>query len=393
MTTQAVPTADRTLTDWTALARELGPRFAARAAGHDATDSFVADNYRDLRQHRVFSAGVPADLGGGGASYPALCATVRVLGQHCGSTALALAMHTHQVAIAAWRWRHEGDAMEPLLRRVAEQEAVLVTSGGSDWLAGSGRAEKVEGGYRVTGRKIFASGAPVGDLFMTMAVHDDPEGGPTVLHFAIPFDAPGLAVQDTWRTLGMRGTGSHDIVLDGVFVPDAAVGLRRAPHRWEPWHVVAMHVEPLIFSVYVGIAEAARALALRQASRRRHEAGTQELVGRMENELATARMALRHMTDAAAGGRPGIETTNEVMIGRTVAGRAAIRTVEAAMEVASGAGFYRDLGLERLFRDVQGARYHHLREGAQQTYAGRVALGLDVNGSNPTGDARKEQAT
>jgi acyl-CoA dehydrogenase len=104
-------------------------------------------------------------------------------------------------------------------------------------------------------------------------------------------------------------------------------------------------------------------------------------------------MALRHMTDAAAGGRPGIDTTNEVMIGRTVAGRAAIRTVEAAMEVASGAGFYRDLGLERLFRDVQGARYHHLRESAQQTYAGRVALGLDVNGSNPTGDARKEQTT
>jgi alkylation response protein AidB-like acyl-CoA dehydrogenase len=393
MTTQAVPTADRTLTDWTALARELGPRFAARAAGHDATDSFVADNYRDLREHRVFSAGVPADLGGGGASYPALCAMLRVLGQHCGSTALALAMHTHQVAIAAWRWRHEGGAMELLLRRVAEQEAVLVTSGGSDWLAGSGRAEKVEGGYRVTGRKIFASGAPAGDLFMTMAVHDDPEGGPTVLHVAIPLDAPGLAVQDTWRTLGMRGTGSHDIVLDGVFVPDAAVGLRRTPHRWEPWHVVAMHVEPLIFSVYVGIAEAARALALRQAARRGHEAGTQELVGRMENELATARMALRHMTDAAAGGRPGIETTNEVMIGRTVAGRAAIRTVEAAMEVASGAGFYRDLGLERLFRDVQGARYHHLRESAQQTYAGRVALGLDVNGSNPTGDARKEQTT
>jgi alkylation response protein AidB-like acyl-CoA dehydrogenase len=175
-----------------------------------------------------------------------------------------------------------------------------------------------------------------------VAVHDDPEHGPAVLHFAIPFDAPGLAVQDTWRTLGMRGTGSHHIVLDGVFVRDAAVGVRRAPHRWEPWHVVAMHVEPLIFSVHVGIAEAARALALRQAARRRHEAGTQELVGRMENELATARMALRHMTDAAAGGRPGIDTTNEVMIGRTVAGRAAIRTVEAVMEVASGAGFYRD---------------------------------------------------
>ena len=229
-----MPTNDRVLADWAALARELGPRFAARAAAHDAADSFVADNYRDLRERRVFSAGVPAELGGGGASHAELCAMLRVLGQHCGSTALALAMHTHQVAIAAWRWRHEGAPMEPLLRRVADQEPILVTSGGSDWLAGSGRAEKVEGGYRVTGRKVFASGAPAGDLFMTMAIHDDPEAGPTVLHFAIPFDAPGLEVKDTWRTLGMRGTGSHDVVLDGVFVPDAAIGVRRPAGRWGP---------------------------------------------------------------------------------------------------------------------------------------------------------------
>jgi acyl-CoA dehydrogenase len=99
------------------------------------------------------------------------------------------------------------------------------------------------------------------------------------------------------------------------------------------------------------------------------------------------------MIEAAASGRPGVETTNDVMIGRAVAGRAAIRTVEAAMELASGAGFYRNLGLERLFRDVQGARYHALRGSAQLTYAGRVALGLDVNGPNSTGEVRKEQAT
>ena len=394
MTMQTMPTNDRVLSDWAALARDLGPRFAARASSHDATDSFVADNYRDLRERRVFSAGVPAELGGGGASHAELCALVRGLGQHCGSTALALAMHTHQVAIAAWRWRHEDGAMELLLRRVAEQETILVTSGGSDWLAGSGRAEKVPGGFRITGRKVFASGAPAGDLFMTMAVHDDPEGGPTVLHFAVPLDTPGLEIKDTWHTLGMRGTGSHDIVLDGVFVPDAAIGLHRPPGRWGPaWHVVTMHALPLILSVYVGIAEAARALAIRVAAKRGHDAGTQELVGRLENELATARMALRQMIDAAAAGRPGVETTNEVLIGRVVAGQAAIRTVEVAMEVASGAGFYRDLGLERLFRDVQGARYHPVRGSAQLIYAGRVALGLDVNGPDSSGDARKEQTT
>jgi acyl-CoA dehydrogenase len=155
--------------------------------------------------------------------------------------------------------------------------------------------------------------------------------------------------------------------------------------------VVATLALPLIYAVYVGIAEGARALAIRQAAGRAHAADTLEQVGRMENELAIARMALRQMIDAAACGRVGSETTNEVLIGRAVVGPAAIRTVEIAMEVASGAGFYRNLGLERLFRDVQGARYHPVRGNAQLLFAARVALGLDVNGPDSTRAARKER--
>lgn len=384
MSTHAASTHDRALSAWTSVADALGPRFAARAPAHDAADSFVAENYRDLRAHRVFSAGVPAELGGGGAALAELSALLRGLARHCGSTALALAMHTHQVAIAAFRWRHESGAGEALLRRVAADELVLVSSGGSDWLAGSGRAERVEGGYRVSGRKVFASGVPLGDLFMTMAVYDDPAAGPTVLHFAIPLDARGVAVQDTWHTLGMRGTGSHDVMLESVFVPDGAIGLRRPAGRWSPaWHVVVAHALPLILSVYVGVAEGARGIALRQAASRRHDPVIQDVVGRMETELATARMALHHMLAAATAGGLGIETTNDVLIGRVVAGPAAIRAVEAAMELAGGAGFYRDQHIERLFRDVQGARYHPPRGVDQRRYAGRLALGLGVDDSPP----------
>jgi alkylation response protein AidB-like acyl-CoA dehydrogenase len=376
----SAPPDDRVRADWVGVARSLGPRFAARAALHDADDTFVAENYAELREHRVFSAGVPAELGGGGASHGELCEMLRTLAQHCSSTALALAMHTHQVAIPAWRWRHDDRVIEPLLRRIAAEELILVTSGGSDWLAGSGRAEKVEGGYRVSGRKVFASGSPAADLFMTMAVHDDPAVGPTVLHFAIPFSAPGVKLQDNWRTLGMRGTGSNDVVLDGVFVPDAAIGLRRPAGRWSPpWHVVVTVALPLINAVYVGVAEAAAALALRDAqARRRHDDATQEAVGVMQTELAAARIAHRHMV-AAASGPVGHETTNEILVGRTLVAEAAVRTVEAAMAVAAGAGFFRALGLERLFRDVQAARYHPLRPHAQRRYTGRLALGLDVD--------------
>ena len=366
---------------WVAVVRQLGPAFAARAAAHDADDSFVADNYAELRAHHVFSAGVPAELGGGGASHAELADVLRVLATYCSSTALALSMHTHQVLIPTWRWRHQQAPVEPFLRRVAAEELVLVSSGGSDWVAGSGTAEKVDGGYRITGRKVFGSGAPAGDLLMTMAIYADPTAGPTVLHFAIPLSAPGVKVQDTWRTLGMRGTGSHDTVLDGVFVPDAAVGVRRPAGQWSlPMHVTAAIALPLIYSVYVGVAEAARALALEVATKRRDDPTIQRLVGEMENELMAARLALRHMLDVAARGPMGAETTGQVLAGRTLVANAAIKTVERAMEAAGGAGFYRGLGLERLFRDVQGARYHQVREPAQLLYTGRLALGLDVNG-------------
>ena len=368
-------------TDWVALAHALGPRFDERAAAHDANDTFVTTNYAELKEHRVFSAGVPSELGGGGASHAELSEMLRTFAHYCSSTALALSMHTHLVATAAWRWRHEDAPVEPLLRRVAAEQLVLVSTGASDFLPGSGTARKVDGGYLVTARKIFGSGSPAGSLLMTMAIHDDPKDGPTVLHIAVPLEATGVKILDNWRTLGMRATGSNDIVLESVFVPDAAVGARRKPGVWSPvFYVICTIAFPLVFSVYVGIAESARRLALREAAKKAKDPSVQTLVGEMENELATARMALRHMIDAAATSSIGAETTNEVLIGRTLAGQAAIRTVAKAMEVVGGASFFRALGLERLFRDVQGARFHPLQEKPQVIYSGRLALGLDVNG-------------
>src|SRR5881296_1158714 len=165
---ETVPTDRASRIDWVAVAAELAPAFAARAAGHDADDTFVTENYADLRRRRVFSAAVPAELGGGGASHAEMCEVLRTLAHACSSTALALSMHTHQVLIPVWRWRQERAPVEPFLRRVAAEELVIATSGGSDWLTGSGRADKVESGYRVSGRKIIASGSPAADIFTTM---------------------------------------------------------------------------------------------------------------------------------------------------------------------------------------------------------------------------------
>src|SRR5262245_1753243 len=369
-----------TSSEWVALAHRLGPRFAECAGPHDADDSFVAENYAELKQARVFSAHVPVELGGGGASHEEICAFLRALARYCGSTALAFSMHTHQVATAVWRWRHDGAPVEPLLRRVAAEELVLVGSGGSDWLAGSGTAVRVEGGYRVSARKIFSSGCPSGDLLITSAVYDDPKDGPTVLHFPLPLREQGVKILDTWHTMGMRATGSHDVQIDQVFVPDAAIGVRRAQGKWHHlFHLTVLLALPIIYAVYVGVAEAARDLAVREAAKKRNDPDVIALVGEMDTELATARLALGAMIEHAAHDKPEPQTTNDNLIGRTLAGRAALRTVEKAMEVVGGASFYRKLGLERLLRDIQGARYHPLQEKRQLRYTGRLALGLDID--------------
>ena len=363
------------------LMHELGPEFAARAARCDDEDLFVAENYVALKKHGVLTAGLPAELGGGGAEHRELGEMLRVLARYCGSTALALSMHTHQVATAVWRWRRDPPLVEALLQGVATKNLVLVSSGGSDWIAGSGKAERVEGGWHITARKIFASGVPVGDVLVTSAVWDDPQDGPTVLHFPLSLQAGGVTVLDTWRVLGMRGTGSHDIAIDGAFVPDAAIMMRRPQGKWHLlFHVISLLAIPLIYSVYFGIAEAARDIALERARSRRDSQDVCYLVGEMDNELATARFAYQDMLEAAATAQPNQQTTNRVMTDRAILAGSAIRSVEKAMEVAGGAAFYRDLGLERRFRDVQAARFHPLQEKAQLRYAGRIALGLDIDG-------------
>jgi acyl-CoA dehydrogenase len=379
--TQLTP--QHTTRDWVDTARDLAARFAARARTADETDTFVTENYADLKAAGFFSAHVPAELGGGGASYTTLCAMVREIAKGCGATGLAFSMHSHQVAVAAWRWQNQKAPLEPLLRRIANEQIVILSSGGSDWLESGGKAERVEGGFKITARKGFASGAPAASLLMTSAVFDDPQAGPTVLHFGVPLKAEGVKLEETWRAMGMRGTGSHDIVLDGFFLADAAVGGKRPRGKWHMlFHIISKLAFPLIYSAYTGVAEAARDAAMAAAKTHGDSQDMHLRAGTVENTLMATQLAYQHMvdlgTDPAAA--PGPETTNRIFIARTLVAESATKTVEAALELVGGPGFRRDLPIERMFRDIQGARFHPLREDVQKRMAGRLALGRDIDG-------------
>ena len=361
--------------DAIAAARRIAETISARAGEFDEAGRFVAENYDLLKEEGLIEAGVPRELGGGGADVPELAEMLRIMARSCGSTALAFAMHTHQVAIPAWRWRHQKvAAVEPLLRRVAAEKLILLSSGGSDWIGGSGKAEKVDGGYRVNARKAFTSGAEAGNILMTGAIFEGEDGERSVIHFGAPMAAAQVRIEETWRTLGMRGTASNDVVLEDLFVPDASVSFTRKAAQWHPvFQIIATVAFPLIYAVYLGIAESARDIAVELAKGR--PGADASIAGRMETELRAAQLAHRWMLDVAAGGAATSESVNEVMIGRTLVARHAIETVELAMELAGGSSFYRATGLERRFRDIQGARFHPLQSGPQARYAGAMALG------------------
>jgi alkylation response protein AidB-like acyl-CoA dehydrogenase len=355
----------------------LGPKFLERAPAHDRDATFVSENYRELKEHRFFSAAVPAELGGGGLTHPEICHLLRELAHYCPATALALSMHTHLIAATVWRHQH-GMAGEALLRKVAATELVLVSTGAGDWIDSVGRAEAVAGGYRVSAVKRFCSGAPAGDLLITSAPFEDGQGG-QVLHFPVSMRAQGVSVRDDWDTLGMRATGSHTVELVDVFVPEESVALKRPRGQWHgSWNVVVGVAAPIYMAPYLGAAQQA-ALHARAALAKRAIDPLELLgLGEVENELTLAELAWQRMVELTNDYdiEPSLALTNRMLICKTLAAGAIVRCVEKALAVVGGSALFRLQGIERLLRDVQGAAFHPLPEKKQLVFTGRVALGL-----------------
>lgn len=358
---------------------EVGPQIGKDAAERDETDGFIGPNYDILREHKVFSALVPKDYGGGGVSHAEMCEFIRGLAHHCPSTALTLSMHQHLVSAAVANDR-AGRPGRALLDKVVAKELILISTGANDWLDSNGTVEKVDGGYRVTAFKPFASGSPKGNVLVTSAAYDDPDEGPQVLHFPVPLNSEGITIMDDWRTFGMRATGSQTVRLENVFVPDAAVALKRHRGGFHPAFAVILTVAlPLIMSAYVGTAEAAAKIARDRAKKRVGDPVTPYLVGEMENLLTTAQLAREDLIRLANNFdfTPTVELASKVLTRKTICANAVIVTAEKALEATGGASFYRKTGLERLLRDAHAGQFHPLPQKRQQLFTGRVSMGLD----------------
>ncbi|WP_405181348.1 acyl-CoA/acyl-ACP dehydrogenase [Nocardia sp. NBC_01377] len=372
MTTSTIP---ETTTDWTASARRIGENLRPGVAERDRTGEIDAAAFDRLREAGLAAALVPIEFGGGGATHREAGEILRELGRHDPSTAVTFAMHSHLVATQVWRHNHGADAT-PVFRKVADG-AILVSTGASDWVGSSGTAERVDGGYRVSARKSPASGCEVGTVLVTSIRWDDAPDGPRVLHCAVPMAAPGIRIEKTWDTLGLRATGSHSVVLEDVFVPDAAVSLIRPAELWPPLlNVVIGAAMPLVMAAYLGIADGAVELATALVAGR-----TDPHLCQLAGEMTNAHITAQDLVDAmfATSDNLGFANTDDhaarTLSRKTVAAENLIDTVRLAIETVGGVGYSRTCELEMRYRDVHGSLFHPLPRAKQTQFTGRVVLG------------------
>jgi alkylation response protein AidB-like acyl-CoA dehydrogenase len=396
---------DRCLSPHEARALELADRlatsFAERAGEHDRDASFPHENYEEMRRQGFLGLTVPEELGGMGAGLYEMCIALERLAGGCASTALAVTMHVSPLLQLASLWRADPQlgGIEETLREAAAGHVIFASMsaepGPSTLMTSLTTATPVDGGYRVTGKKIFGTESAICTHFSTMARLDDPERGDRVLFFRIPRSSAGLTFADTWDTLGMRGTQSNDWEMNDVFVPAEAVF-----HSYPVGHLDGKMLQtvwgtamPAFGSVYLGVAAAAldwcRDWAIQR--KRLHHPGVQARIARMEILLEAARATIRsHCLDMESAELPQID----VQMGMAKAGAVkyvatnnAIEIVDLAMQVAGGPGFYRRSPLERMYRDVRAGTVHPLNNLDTEELVGKTALGIEVAPAIPLAES------
>ena len=258
------------------LAAMLGrEKFAPRAAAHDRDATFPFDNYQDLRETGLLTICVPKAYGGLGADFATYVMVAAEIGRHCGATALSYNMHVSSCMWSGFiadaldmssEQRADHDANRALhYARIVQQGKVYSQPFSEGGAAAAGKApwgtlaKPVDGGYVVTGKKIFASLAGAADYYGVLCTLDKPgQGGGSQrdsLYLVVPADAPGVSVVGEWDPLGMRGTVSRTLLLQDVHVPHSA---RLMPEGLY-WQAAARypHMFATLSPTYMGIAQAA----------------------------------------------------------------------------------------------------------------------------------------
>lgn len=379
------------------LAGRLADDFALRAAAHDRDNSFPFENIEAMKQAGYTALVVPENHGGLGADLVDYLLCQERLAQGCGATALAINMHLFGIGSMVEQLASPERPEQGLFLDLVGRQRKIIGGGlsepesGGDWGLFSTKARRDGEAFVLNGRKVFTSLSPVVDFFMIMATVED-DGPLSSATFPVARNAPGLQLVETWDAMGMRATSSHDLILNDVRVPAAAISERRpvGPLGSEAVPLFAWF-ELSIAAVYTGVAIAAIdftrdfAQGFKPFTLQRPISflpGVQFAMAEAQALLAQSRALYLGTASDYLGNREsfaGESGLARLITAKYAAVNNAIRIVDYCMEIAGAHGFLRRSPLERMFRDVRAGVNHPLSNARAREFIGKSALSIPMN--------------
>ncbi len=382
--------------DGPVLPQDILDRCRERAPGYDAENRFFFEDFEELKEAGYTRLNVPKELGGLGRSLAEVCHEQRRLAMYAPATALAINMHLYWCGVAGDLLGHGDSSLEWMLKEAAAGKIFAAghAEGGNDLplIYSTAKAEKVDGGYRINGRKSFGSLTPVWDYLGVHAMDSSDPDNRKVVHVFMPRDSAGVSIEETWDTLGMRATRSDDTILDNVFVADQHVG-RVVPAGWAGMDLFVLAIfawaEPTFGNIYYGNALRAFELAVDMIKNKSSVPMTRSMAHHAEVQHSVAEMALEleaigpHLDKVAEDWTHGVDHGAawgvKLVAAKYHATEASFRVVNRALDVAGGFGIFRKSGMERLFRDARLGPVHPANSWLAHELLGKAALGVDLD--------------
>ena len=376
------------------LSDDLLKRFHERAPAYDRENRFFAEDFEDLRKSGYLKMAVPREFGGLGLSFSDCMRETRRLAYWAPATALGTNMHTYWVGVANTLHGAGDKSCDWMLEAAGRGEVFAAghAEPGNDLpvLLSNTKAERVDGGYRFTGRKAFGSLSPVWTLLGLHGMDMSDPKAPKIVHGFLSRDAKGYRIEPTWDVLGMRATKSDDTILDGVFVPDAQIGRIVPPGAaGMDLFVLSIFAWALVgfANVYYGLGRRVFDLSVEALGKRSalgvpggmaHHPETQHGVAEMAMELeALEPLIEKTAADWTDGVDHGAQWPRKIVTTKHRATDGVWKLVDTAMELSGGFGMFKKNELERLFRDARAGRFHPANPALTHELVAKTVLEID----------------
>ena len=358
---------------------------APRAPGHDESQQFPWDNFKDIAELGLFGLGIDEEYGGSGGTARQVAIASEEIARGCAATSTMYIAHLSLCAQFIHMFGTEGQKQHfvPDLASGKKVGAFALTEPGAGSDAGNMQtaSTRSNGGYLLNGTKTFITNAPEAGTFVVMATRDRSLRTRGIDAFIVEGDSPGITVNTLHGKMGIRASSIAEVVFDNTPVPEEnRMGAEGEGFRETMQVLNASRIS--IAAQCVGIAQAAFESAVTYAKQReifgQHVAdfqGIQWMIADMATQVDAARLLTMHSATLRDAGRPFIK---EASMAKLFASRAAVEVADRAVQIHGGIGYLAPTTAERLYRDAKVTEIYEGTSEVQRLIIARQILQSDV---------------